>query len=118
MWMHDLGTTAIREPTLDRDIAAVTALYNISNRRAPDLLAVAELAGAVFSPWHPVSLRDGGNNADEVAVAVAPLATKYAAAPQRIALAWLLHLSSAMLPIQARQASFTYETTLPPPVLV
>lgn len=81
------------------DISAVTALYNIGNRTGADLLAAAEQSGAVFSPWHPVSLRDGGDNADQVAAALAPLAARYEATPQQIALAWLLHRSPAMLPI-------------------
>ncbi|WP_262282532.1 aldo/keto reductase [Micromonospora sp. MA102] len=81
------------------DIAAVTAQYNVGNRVGAPLLAAAEKAGAVFSPWHPVSLRDGGDNADQVAAAVAPLAASYGATPQQIALAWLLHRSPAMLPI-------------------
>ncbi|MEU1689538.1 aldo/keto reductase [Micromonospora sp. NPDC005707] len=81
------------------DIAAVTARYNVGNRAGAALLAAAEQAGAVFSPWHPVSLRDGGDNADQVAAAIAPLAARYEATPQQIALAWLLHRSPAMLPI-------------------
>ncbi|WP_446215973.1 aldo/keto reductase [Micromonospora sp. IBHARD004] len=81
------------------DIAAVTALYNIGNRTGADLLAAAEQSGAVFSPWHPVSLRDGEDNADQIADALAPLAARYEATPQQIALAWLLHRSPAMLPI-------------------
>ncbi|MEU8298552.1 aldo/keto reductase [Micromonospora sp. NPDC048909] len=81
------------------DIAVVTALYNIGNRTGADLLAAAGQSGAVFSPWHPVSLRDGGENAGEIARTLAPLAARYEATPQQIALAWLLHRSPAMLPI-------------------
>ncbi|PYC68747.1 oxidoreductase [Micromonospora arborensis] len=81
------------------DIAAVTALYNVGNRTGADLLVAAEQSGAVFSPWHPISLRDGGENADEVARTLAPIAARYEATPQQIALAWLLHRSPAMLPI-------------------
>jgi pyridoxine 4-dehydrogenase len=81
------------------DIAAVTAQYNLSIRTNADLLTAAEQSGAVFFPWHPASLRDGGDNADRIAAAVAPLATEYGASPQQIALAWLLHRSPATLPI-------------------
>ncbi|MER7444706.1 aldo/keto reductase [Micromonospora avicenniae] len=81
------------------DIAVVTALYNIGNRTGADLLAAAERSGAVFSPWHPVSLRDGGENAEQVAATLAPIAARHAATPQQIALAWLLHRSPRMLPI-------------------
>jgi pyridoxine 4-dehydrogenase len=81
------------------DIAAVTALYNVGNRSGGGLLAAAEQDGAVFSPWHPVSLRDGGDNADQVASALAPIAAAHDVTPQQLALAWLLHRSPAMLPI-------------------
>jgi pyridoxine 4-dehydrogenase len=81
------------------DVAAVTAQYNLSKRAGADLLRAAEQWDAVFCPWHPASLRDGGDNADEIAAAVAPLAAKYDASPQQIALAWLLHRSPVTLPI-------------------
>src|SRR6202453_4639300 len=41
------------------EIAAVTAHYNISVRRGAALLAAAERAGTVFSPWHPIRLNEG-----------------------------------------------------------
>ncbi|WP_204056636.1 aldo/keto reductase [Microbispora corallina] len=81
------------------DIAAVTALYNVGNRSGRALLAAAERDGAVFSPWHPVSLRDGGENAGRVAATLAPIAAAHGATPQQVALAWLLHRSPVMLPI-------------------
>jgi hypothetical protein len=81
------------------DIAAVTALFNVGNRSGSGLLAAAERSGAVFSPWHPASLRDGGDNAELVATTLAPIAAAHDATPQQIAIAWLLHRSSAMLPI-------------------
>ena len=81
------------------DIAAVTALYNVSNRTGGKLLAAAERAGAVFAPWHPASLRDGGDNAERVASTLAPIATAHGLTPQQLAIAWLLHRSPAVLPI-------------------
>ncbi|GII54252.1 oxidoreductase [Planotetraspora thailandica] len=81
------------------DIVAVTALYNVGNRRGAQLLTAAEESGAVFSPWHPASLRDGGDNADRVASALAPIAAAHGVTPQQLAIAWLLHRSPAMLPI-------------------
>ncbi|MFC5827228.1 aldo/keto reductase [Nonomuraea insulae] len=81
------------------DIAAVTALYNVGNRMGGKLLAAAEEAGAVFSPWHPASLRDGGGNAEHVASILAPIAAAHGVTPQQLAIAWLLHCSPTMLPI-------------------
>jgi pyridoxine 4-dehydrogenase len=81
------------------DIAAVTALYNVGNRSGGGLLAAAEHAGAVFSPWHPASLHDGDGNAELVAATIAPIAEHHHASPQQVALAWLLRRSAATLPI-------------------
>jgi pyridoxine 4-dehydrogenase len=81
------------------DIAAVTAQYNVSDRTGAQLLKAAEQYGAVFSPWHPASLNDGGDDADRILAAVTPIAAKYEASPHQIALAWLLHRSPATLPI-------------------
>ncbi|WP_406081300.1 aldo/keto reductase [Micromonospora sp. NBC_00858] len=103
-WIRHIGLSNVTVAQFElarsiAEIAAVTALYNIGNRTGADLLAAAERTRAVFSPWHPVSLRDGGDNAGQVAAALAPIAARHAATPQQIALAWLLHRSSAMLPI-------------------
>jgi pyridoxine 4-dehydrogenase len=81
------------------DIAAVTALYNVGNRSGSALLAGAERSGVIFSPWHPVKLSDGGDNAELVASTLAPIAAAHDATPQQLALAWLLHRSPVMLPI-------------------
>lgn len=80
-------------------IAAVTALYNPSNRTGEALLRMAEEAGAMFSPWHPVSLEDGGENAAQVHAAMEAIATAHGASTRQIALAWLLQRSPVMLPI-------------------
>lgn len=103
-WIRHIGLSNVTVAQFElatsiAEIAAVTALYNIGNRTGADLLAAAERTGAVFSPWHPVSLRDGGDNAEQVPAALAPIAARHAATPQQIALAWLLHRSPAMLPI-------------------
>jgi pyridoxine 4-dehydrogenase len=81
------------------EIAAVTALYNVGNRTGADLLEAAVVGGAAFSPWHPVSLTDGGANAERVAQVLAPIARRYDASARQIALAWQLHRSPMMLPI-------------------
>ncbi|WP_285114371.1 aldo/keto reductase [Leifsonia sp. fls2-241-R2A-40a] len=79
-------------------IDAVTALYNVGNRRGVDLLRAAEAGDAVFSPWHPISIQDGGDP-ERIAAALTPIAQKHDATVQQIALAWLLHRAHNTLPI-------------------
>ena len=42
-------------------VAAVTAHYNPAVRTGAGLLDAAEKAGAVFSPWHPVTVTESGD---------------------------------------------------------
>jgi aryl-alcohol dehydrogenase-like predicted oxidoreductase len=80
------------------DIAAVTALYNLGNRTGATLLKAAEETGTTFSPWHPVTLGDGGD-LERVTAALEPIARRHGATLQQIALAWQLHRSPVTLPI-------------------
>lgn len=79
-------------------IAAVTALYNATDRTGADLLAAAEEDGIVFSPWHPVTLSDGPlvRRATE---ALEVIAAAHGATSQQISLAWQLQNSPQSLPI-------------------
>ena len=80
-------------------ISAVTALYNVGNRSGAALLRAAEEVGTVFSPWHPVSLADGGDNAATVLSVLSSIAAQHDVSAQQVALAWLLQRSATMLPI-------------------
>ncbi|MFF5306082.1 aldo/keto reductase [Streptomyces sp. NPDC013161] len=80
------------------DIAAVTAHYNIAVRTGAGLLKAAEDHGAVFSPWHPVTLNETGQG-DRIRAVLEPIARRYDATVQQTALAWHLHHSPAALPI-------------------
>ena len=80
------------------DIAAVTAHYNIAVRTGAGLLKAAEDSGAVFSPWHPVTLNETGQG-DRIRAVLEPIARRYDATVQQTALAWHLHHSPAALPI-------------------
>ena len=80
------------------DIAAVTAHYNIAVRTGAGLLKAAEDNGAVFSPWHPVTLNETGQG-DRIRAVLEPIARRYDATVQQTALAWHLHHSPAALPI-------------------
>jgi aryl-alcohol dehydrogenase-like predicted oxidoreductase len=79
-------------------IAAVTALHNTSIRRGLDLLRATEKTCAVFSPWHPMGVSEGGDP-DRIIAALEPIAQSHDATVQQIALAWHLHLAPHTLPI-------------------
>lgn len=79
-------------------IAAVTALYNTSNRTGASLLRAAGEDGAVFSPWHPMGFIEGGDR-ERIIAAIEPIARNHSASAQQIALAWHLHRAPNTLPI-------------------
>jgi pyridoxine 4-dehydrogenase len=76
------------------DIAAVQNQYSLTDRRSQDVLDVCTRDGIGFVPWAPLdagALRAGGP--------VDRIATARGVTPMHVALAWLLHVSPAMLPI-------------------
>ncbi|WP_103383270.1 aldo/keto reductase [Pseudonocardia dioxanivorans] len=79
-------------------VAAVTALFNVGVRSGIGLLREAEDIGAVFSPWHPVSVGDGGEG-PRLTEALRPIAERHEATVSQVAIAWLLGRSPAVLPI-------------------
>ena len=87
------------------DIATVTAHYNIVDRTNEPLLRAAENAGAIFSPWQPVSLirpideRTNVNGPEHIQAVLAPIARRYDITISQLSLAWLLQASPVMLPI-------------------
>jgi pyridoxine 4-dehydrogenase len=82
------------------DISAVTAIYNVAVRAESALIAAAEAHGAVFSPWHPLTLTDAGpDEATRIQAALAPIAKNHHATISQIVLAWQLHRSPVALPI-------------------
>jgi pyridoxine 4-dehydrogenase len=78
-------------------IAAVTAHYNPAVRTGAGLLDAAEKTGAVFSPWHPVTVTESGD--PHVAEILEAIARRHEATIPQIALAWQLHRSPTSLPI-------------------
>lgn len=82
------------------EIAAVTAVFNVAVRHESPLVAAAEAYGAVFSPWHPVTISDAGpDQAARIAAALTPIAHDHGATVAQVALAWQLHRSPRALPI-------------------
>jgi pyridoxine 4-dehydrogenase len=97
--IRHVGLSEVSPEEIDRarkvlPIVSVQNQYNIGNRRWEKTLTYCEKGGLGFMPWSPI----GGNrglkdNALEAA------ARDYHASMVQLALAWLLHRSSVMLPI-------------------
>ena len=96
--LSNLTAAQLRAAQTIVDIAAVTAHYNVGVRIGAELLDAAERVGIPFSPWHPAAIpRD--HTAARFKSVLQPIANKYGATVQQIALAWQLHRSHIMLPI-------------------
>jgi aryl-alcohol dehydrogenase-like predicted oxidoreductase len=94
------------------EIAAVTAHYNVAYRTAGPLLAAAEQAGVVFSPWHPLTIVPQGADPAPFNRVLEPIAKKYGITVQQVALAWLLHRSPVTLPIPGTTSLAHFEENL------
>jgi pyridoxine 4-dehydrogenase len=80
------------------DIAAVTVHYNVAVRLGAAVRALAAERAIVFSPWHPGAVPGGADGVPFHAV-IDPVAAKYDATPQQVALAWQLRRTPNALPI-------------------
>jgi aryl-alcohol dehydrogenase-like predicted oxidoreductase len=98
-----IGALGVSEVTVEQleasraitDIVTVQNLYNLTNRRAQDVLDYCGANGIGFIPWAPIASGDlaaPGGPVDEVAKAMG-------ATPSQVALAWLLAVSPVVLPI-------------------
>jgi hypothetical protein len=82
------------------EIAAVTAVYNVAVRIESALITAAEAHGAVFSPWHPITITDAGpEEAARIRAVLEPIAKNHNATIAQVALVWQLQRSPAALPI-------------------
>ena len=92
--LSNVSAQQLRTAMAITDIAAVTVHYNIGVRLGAAVRQVAQDAGIVFSPWHPGAVPGG-----EARAVIDPIAAKYDATPQQLALAWQLHRTPLALPI-------------------
>ncbi len=77
------------------EVATVQNLYNLTTRKADDILHHCEEKGIGFIPWFPLAAGELAKPGGPVADA----AEAHDAKPGQIALAWLLQRSPVMLPI-------------------
>ncbi len=81
-------------------IVSVQNRYNVVDRRSDGVLDACEQAHVVFLPWAPIQDADGIDVVREAA-------RRRGVSVQHVVLAWLLHRSTAMLPIPGT-ASMTH----------
>jgi aryl-alcohol dehydrogenase-like predicted oxidoreductase len=96
--LSNVSADQLRTALTITDIAAVTVHYNVAVRLGAAVRALAAERTIVFSPWHPGAVPGGADGAPFHMV-IDPIAAKYDATPQQIALAWQLHHTPSTLPI-------------------
>ena len=96
--LSNVSASQLRTALTITDIAAVTVHYNVAVRLGAAVRALAAEHTIVFSPWHPGAVPGGADGAPFHLV-IDPIAAKYDATPQQIALAWQLHRTPKALPI-------------------
>src|SRR3954468_10257865 len=96
--LSNVSAEQLRTAMSITDIAAVTVHYNVSVRLGAAVRQVAQDAGIVFSPFPP-GVVPRGHEGEPFHAAIDPIAEKYDATPQQVALAWQLHRSQQALPI-------------------
>ncbi|WP_304114532.1 aldo/keto reductase [Mycolicibacterium bacteremicum] len=98
--IRDIGMSQCTVAQLDEarqiaDIVSVQSRFNVIDRSANDMLDVCERDGLAFIPWAPVA--QGG--LPEAHEALAAVARAHSCSVGQVAIAWLLQVSPAMLPI-------------------
>jgi aryl-alcohol dehydrogenase-like predicted oxidoreductase len=96
--LSNVSASQLRTALTITDIAAVTVHYNVAVRLGAAVRALAAEHTIAFSPWHPGAVPGGADGAPFHLV-IDPIAAKYDATPQQIALAWQLHRTPKALPI-------------------
>lgn len=96
--LSNVSAGQLRTALTITDIAAVTVHYNVSARLGAAVRALAAEHSIAFSPWHPGAVPGGADGAPFHLV-IDPIAARYDATPQQIALAWQLHRTPSALPI-------------------
>lgn len=95
-----LGLSEVTVEQLDEarrnvPVASVENHYSLARRDGEAVVRYAEAHGMVFVPWFPIAkgeLGGAGGPLDDIS-------RRHGVSPSRIALAWLLHVSPAVLPI-------------------
>src|SRR3954465_2829005 len=109
--LSNVSAEQLRTASTITDIAAVTVHYNVAVRLGGAVREVAQDAGIVFSPFHPGAV-PRGEEGEPFHAAIDPIAEKYDATPQQIALAWQLHRTEKALPIPGTTSTQHFKENL------
>ncbi|MCW5254328.1 aldo/keto reductase [Streptomyces sp. SHP 1-2] len=90
----------VRTASILVDVAAVSNKYNVTDRASEDVLRHCEMTGISFVPYAPLAA-----GALTTSDALGQIAQDYGMTPSQLALAWLLHRSSAITPIPGTKSS-------------
>jgi pyridoxine 4-dehydrogenase len=96
--LSNVSVEQLRTASTITEIAAVTVHYNVAVRLGGPVREVAEENGIVFSPWHPGAV-PGGEEGQPFHAVIDPIAERYEATAQQVALAWQLRRTEKALPI-------------------
>jgi aryl-alcohol dehydrogenase-like predicted oxidoreductase len=99
--LSEVTVEQLLEAQRHAEIVSVQNLYNLSDRRADDLVEHCAKHGVAFIPWFPFAngeLAQPGGALDTVA-------TEIGCTPAQAALAWLLRRSPGMLPIPGTKSA-------------
>jgi aryl-alcohol dehydrogenase-like predicted oxidoreductase len=77
------------------DVAAVQNRFNVGDREWSDVVDACDADGIAFIPWFPL----GSNDLGDAVQVLDDVADAHDSSRHAVALAWLLHRSSTMLPI-------------------
>jgi pyridoxine 4-dehydrogenase len=106
--LSEIGVDELKEAMKTARIASVQNLYNLTDRKAENLLGYCEEHGIGFIPWFPLAT-------GELARGDGPLrdiASRLEVSPSQVALAWLLHRSPVMLPIPGTSSTAHLEENM------
>jgi pyridoxine 4-dehydrogenase len=90
--LSEVSVAQLEEARSVAEIVSVQNRFSLGTRTSDDLLAYCEKEGIAFIPWRPVA-----DHTDDGALT--SIAEAHDATRTQVALAWLLALSPAMLPI-------------------
>jgi pyridoxine 4-dehydrogenase len=109
--LSNVSADQLRTALAITEITAVTVHYNVAVRLGAAVRDVAEKNGVVFSPWHPGAV-PGGADGEPFHAVIDPIAERYGATAQQVALAWQLHRTANGLPIPGTTSAEHFKENL------
>ncbi|MCC7437733.1 MAG: aldo/keto reductase [Armatimonadetes bacterium] len=100
-----IGVSNVGVPLLERamresEIATVQNQFSVINQRdEAEVLKFCEANNITYIPWNPVGGRGKAPQLAEISALLSEIALAHSTTPHVVAIAWLLQLSPAMLPI-------------------